>query len=838
METQTPNAPEADPPTAATGAGNTEGGHADTAHPEPDHHHGEALGGEPPVATRRWLLAAWLTLLLGVAGSLTGALLWHHSAGVRNKQAFEATAANVSATLETLLRSNIGVVETLRSDYQMEPSMSPTRFERWARELEGFQPLARVADLTLIESVTAARLRAFLARRNADPAFRRLAVGQIIPVLRNTAGRYCLISAGSSPDGSLGPMSEFLQGDWCDPNSPVGGSILGTVMTQSQVQNETMDTGRLLIFQNIVEGAQIAYVEVAVYRRGAPLHTAAQRRAATIAWITSSFNVRALIRDAIGNNHHLAVAVYHTNPGQPSALFGRLGRAQGTYTHTVSLNVESPWMIRVTGSAPVAGLSPNAQAIIALVIGVLVSLLIFVVLYTLARSRAHALGLVEQKTGQLRHQALHDALTGLPNRVLALDRADQMLARARRSGLSVAALYVDVDGFKQVNDTFGHAAGDELLRIVAQRLRSVVREGDTAARLGGDEFVVLLEGATLDAGAELVAERLLEVLRQPYDLSDRGGRELLLTASIGIAEGLRDTADELLAEADVALYEAKASGKNRWVQFEAEMQTAARTKLTLELDLAGALERDELYLVYQPTFDLRSQEVIGVEALLRWQHPERGLVSPQDFIPIAEGNGLIVLLGRWVLHEACRQAKAWHDDGYELGVAVNVSARQLDDDVILADVEKALERSGLDPGRLTLEITETALMRDPQMTARQLRALKDLGVRIAIDDFGTGYSSLAYLRQFPADALKIDRSFIGEIAHSRESDALIHTLVQLGKTLDIETLAEGIEDESQLHALQREDCDSGQGFWFSRPLEAGALEPFLRTHDVAPVGGA
>jgi EAL domain-containing protein (putative c-di-GMP-specific phosphodiesterase class I) len=266
------------------------------------------------------------------------------------------------------------------------------------------------------------------------------------------------------------------------------------------------------------------------------------------------------------------------------------------------------------------------------------------------------------------------------------------------------------------------------------------------------------------------------------------------------------------------------------------MQVAARDKLTLELDLVRALEREELFLVYQPTFDLRTQAVIGVEALLRWQHPERGLVSPQDFIPSAEASGLIVPIGRWVLHQACRQARIWQDAGHDLAVAVNVSARQLDDDVLITDVVEALRCNGLDANKLTLEITETALMRDPQLTAKQLHRIKELGVRIAIDDFGTGYSSLAYLRQFPADALKIDRSFIGEVATSRESDALIHTLVQLGKTLDIETLAEGIEDESQLQALQREDCDSGQGFWFSRPLEPDALEPFLRSKDARPAG--
>jgi diguanylate cyclase (GGDEF)-like protein len=626
-------------------------------------------------------------------------------------------------------------------------------------------------------------------------------------------------------------MSEFLQGDWCDPKSQVGASILGTTMTQAQVQNETMNSNRLLVFHNIVEGAPIVYAEVAIYRRGAPLATVAQRQAATVAWIMSSFDVHNLIKAAIGGTRHIAVAVYHTNPGQSSELFSSAGRRQGRYTHADNVNIGSRWRIVVSGAATIAGLSAGTQGVIVLGVGVLMSLLVFGVLFTLARSRAHALGLVEQKTGQLRHQALHDALTGLPNRVLALDRAEQMLARSRRSNTPVAALYIDIDGFKHVNDTFGHAAGDELLRIVAQRLRSVVREGDTAARLGGDEFVVLLEGATLDAGAEMVAERMLEVLAQPYDLSDMGGRELSLSASIGIANGSRDSAEELLAEADVAMYEAKTTGKSRWVKFEAEMQAAARDKLTLELDLIMALERDELFLVYQPTFDLRTQAVIGVEALLRWQHPDRGLVSPQDFIPAAETNGLIVPIGRWVLHQACRQARLWQDSGHDLSVAVNVSARQLDEDGLLSDVQEALRCNGLDPQKLTLEITETALMRDPQLTSKQLHAIKELGVRIAIDDFGTGYSSLAYLSQFPADALKIDRSFISEIATSRESDALIHTLVQLGKSLDIETLAEGIEEESQLEALRLEDCDSGQGFWFSRPLEASALEPFLRDND-------
>jgi diguanylate cyclase (GGDEF)-like protein len=397
----------------------------------------------------------------------------------------------------------------------------------------------------------------------------------------------------------------------------------------------------------------------------------------------------------------------------------------------------------------------------------------------------------------------------------------------------VAALYVDIDGFKHVNDTFGHAAGDNLLKIVATRLAGVVREGDTAARLSGDEFVVLVEGSALDAGAELVAERLLEVLRQPYDISGNIKRQLSITASIGVASGLRGNAVELLRDADLALYEAKAAGRNCYVLFESGMQTAAQDRLTLEMELAEALENEQLFLLYQPTFDLQSESVIGVEALIRWRHPTREVIPPIDFIPIAEESGLIVPIGRWVLEEACQQAATWHRQGRRIGMSVNVSGRQLDHDELIEDVRHALEQSGLDPDALTLEITETTLMRDAEATAQRLRELKQLGVRIAIDDFGTGYSSLAYLRQFPVDALKIDRSFIGGIAASKEAAALIHTLVQLGKTLEIETLAEGIEDQIQLETLQREHCDHGQGFLFSRPLDVSAVEAFLQASNTS-----
>jgi diguanylate cyclase (GGDEF)-like protein/putative nucleotidyltransferase with HDIG domain len=430
----------------------------------------------------------------------------------------------------------------------------------------------------------------------------------------------------------------------------------------------------------------------------------------------------------------------------------------------------------------------------------------------------------------LSYQALHDALTGLPNRTLALDRAERMLARARREHTPVAALFLDVDGFKHVNDSFGHAAGDQLLRVVAGRLSSVVRDVDTVGRLGGDEFVVLLDSPTFAASPELVAERILEVLGQPVSLGGAGEARFSVTASIGIAvadEG--SDADELLRAADLALYEAKDAGKNRYVLFESSMQAVANDRLLLEMDLHEVVAGEQLFLVYQPIFDLRNQTVTGVEALLRWRHPGRGVIAPDEFIPIAEATGMILPIGRWVLTHACAQAAEWKRHGRQVAIAVNVSGRQLERDEIVDDVRDALMASGLDPALLTLEITETTLMRNPDATARRLRELKSVGVRLAIDDFGTGYSSLAYLRQFPVDALKIDRSFIQGIAASTESAALIHTLVQLGKTLGLETLGEGIEQQAQLRALQDQQCDHGQGFLLARPLELDAIERFLET---------
>jgi len=430
---------------------------------------------------------------------------------------------------------------------------------------------------------------------------------------------------------------------------------------------------------------------------------------------------------------------------------------------------------------------------------------------------------------ELAFMATHDSLTGLPNRTLILDRTEQMLVRSRRNHTPLAALFIDLDNFKSINDTLGHEAGDELLRAVAARLDGVVRATDALGRLGGDEFVVIAEDLSLAAGPELVAERLMEALKQPFTLGvGDDAATVTVTASVGIAVGERTSAADLLRDADIAMYRAKWDGKSRYVVFESVMQDALQRRMQLEMDLRVALENGEFFLVYQPTFDLRDMRPTGLEALIRWNSPGRGVVQPDDFIPTLEETGLIVEVGKWVLEDACRQGAKWREAGHPIGMAVNVSARQLDTDEFVSEVRDALSNSGLEAGALTLEITETALMRNAEETARRLVAIKTLGVRLAIDDFGTGYSSLAHLQQFPVDSLKIDRSFISGLTDNQEGETLLHALVQLGKALSIETLAEGIEEPRELSLLQAEQCDSGQGFLFARPLDAAATEAFLR----------
>ncbi len=430
---------------------------------------------------------------------------------------------------------------------------------------------------------------------------------------------------------------------------------------------------------------------------------------------------------------------------------------------------------------------------------------------------------------QLLHHAFHDALTGLANRTLFIERVTHTLARAGRVPTAHAVLFLDLDNFKKVNDSLGHAAGDDLLRGVAQRLVSSVRGSDTVARLGGDEFAILLEDLVQQDHAFTTTERILETLREPILVQ---GKEVFVGASIGIALLGRkvDSADTLLRNADIAMYEAKRQGRGGYVVFSDGMDTATRHRLELEADLYRAIGRDELVAMYQPTVEVGTGRIIGAEALVRWQHPTRGLIHPAEFIGIAEETGLIVAIGKWVLQQACRDGRRWQESNPShaaLSVAVNISARQLQDAQLVEDVAAILEACQLDPAALTLEITESVAMQNTEATIARLGALKALGVRLAIDDFGTGYSSLSYLQRFPIDILKIDRAFVKGIAENDDDEALAHTIVQLARTLRLQTVAEGIETYEQLERLRALGCDYGQGYYFARPMPGEQLAAML-----------
>ncbi len=809
-----------DPPIGVRDAQAAPDGSAHTRASERDH----GLSGRARTA-----LIGGLIAILGLAASAFVAAEWRASALEANRKSFESTAAVLGSALEAKLSANVVLTRTMRAHATLETQQSETQYLRWYRELQRGAPSSPDVVATFIQVVPAAGLPAFQRQVEADPAFRKL-LGtklQVIPSGRRPS--YCLTRAIVGSDTAASPYPGLL--DYCAPVVPG----IGRSPYPALVRTAT-DTGSFIVTPLLATGSRsLVAIGAAVYRRGASIATVAARRAALTGFIGTTFDSATTIAAVLTDRPSVTLALYHRNAGGHPELVGRAGanpkgRSPGYSTRR---DLGEGWLLETSGTAT-AFASPDVRGVVALVLGLLVTALVFVLYRVLSGSRRRAWALVGERTGELEYRALHDPLTDLPNRILALDRAEQILGRARRLDVPVTALFVDIDGFKQINDRHGHQAGDEVLRQVGARLKAALRENDTVGRLSGDEFVMLIDSVGLYTAPELVAERILDVLRQPIHVSEQEGAPISITASIGIATGRPGSAEDLMQDADLALYKAKAIGKNGYVKFESAMQTAAQDRINLEIDLADALERHQLFLAYQPMLDLESERVVGVEALLRWRHPVSGVIPPDVFIPIAEDNGTIVPIGRWVLQEACSQGAGWHRRGYPLNISVNASARQLERPEFVEEVRAALNDSGLQPASLTIEITETVLMRKPDQTARLLGELKGLGVRIAVDDFGTGYSSLAYLRQFPVDSLKIDRTFITGLELSSEAHALTHTLIQLGKALGLQTLAEGVEQHSQVRELQREGCDLAQGFLFARPLAPDLVESFLRdSHGLA-----
>jgi diguanylate cyclase (GGDEF)-like protein len=759
-----------------------------------------------------WAVTA-LIVAVGTVGSVLGARVFAGSDADKARLAFHITSGEIASTLTLAIQHEEDLVDSASAYVAANGDASPTGFDKWAESVRALQRYPELQNIGLVAKIPASRLSAFERQVRSNP-LRPLGLSapgpqerfQVLPPGHRPY--YCFAVAGLARS-----LASYL---------PTGLDYCALAHTLASAP----DTG-LSSYAPFVQGNVTTLgVETPVYKSGVVPATVAARRRAFVGWLGELLVPGVVLQRALQGHPNTAVTFRYGN-GSSDVVFtsGVVPR----HAQSAWIDLHNGWSVQSLGIAAASGVLADGRALTVLVAGILVSVLLGLLVLVLGTGRTRALSLVRQKTRELSHLALHDALTGLPNRALVLDRAEQMLARVERQAGSVAvALFIDIDGFKHVNDKLGHAAGDQLLQSVGERLQDVVRDQDTVGRLGGDEFVVLVESTTREGPLDL-PDRIIEVLRQAIDL-DGSGRTQSFTASLGIAVGQYATPDTLLRDADLALYAAKAAGKDRYALFDASMNTSAEGRLELEGDLGAALREEQLFLHYQPIFDLCRHEVLGVESLVRWRHPARGVVPPDEFIPISEESGLILSIGRWVLGEACKQAASWHARGHLISIFVNVSAQQLSRDGFAADVRRALETSGIDPSLLVLEITETTLMHDVAAAGERLKEIRALGVRVAIDDFGTGYASLSQLQRMPVDILKIDSSFVAALADAGQGRELLEAILGVGQALSLAVVAEGVETQTQLIALEEMGCEQAQGYLLGRPCAAEVVE------DVFPPG--
>jgi diguanylate cyclase (GGDEF)-like protein len=754
---------------------------------------------------------AVLMVIAGTLASVIGARAVARADANRARLAFHLTSTEIASTLTLAIQHEEDLLVSASAFVAGNPNASPAEFDRWAQSVRAMARYPELQNIGVVVVVPASRLRAFAARLAADPV-RPLGPSSLPP-----AGALQILPPGPRPyyclavAGLARSRASYLPAgvDYC-ALAPTLLSARGTGLT-----TYAPVAGRR---------ATVLGMETPVYSGGGTPSTAAARRRTFVAWIGELLVPGVVLSRALQGHPGVAVRFRYSTP-QSHAVF-----AVGTVpagAQSAEIELGNSWTVQTFATAPATAIFAGSHALMLLIGGILLSLTLGTLVALLATGRTRALSLVREKTRELSHQALHDPLTGLPNRALVLDRAEQLLARtARDSDVSAGALYIDIDGFKHVNDTLGHAAGDRLLVLAGARLQSAVRDQDTVGRLGGDEFIVLIEARAGGLTPDALADRLTAALREPVQLGEEG-KSFSITASIGVAAGRYATPDELLRDADLALYAAKAAGKDRYALFDARLYGDANGRLALQADLNAAVADEQLFLLYQPIFALASDDVVGVEALVRWRHPERGIVEPGSFIPLAEESRLIVPIGRWVLEQACCQAARWEADGLDIGMAVNVSAYQLDRADFAADVEYALRRSGLAPGSLTLEVTETTLVRDVAAACERMDEVKALGVRLAIDDFGTGYASLSHLHRMPVDVLKIDKSFVAGLGEGEHSRELLAAILGVGRALSLTVVAEGIERPGQRASLEQMGCEIAQGFLLGRPSSAERVAALL-----------
>jgi diguanylate cyclase (GGDEF)-like protein len=748
---------------------------------------------------RTWTIVATLLLVVGTLGSLFGVNLVAQSMDQKAHKSFIATSNEIASTLKLDIQREQDLIDSTESYLIGNPMATQADFKQWTSRLHVLQRYPELVGLGIIKVVTAAQLPAYAAMATSM----QTKPFKLIPAGAHSF--YCLAPYGIFRSNSIKLPKDF---DLCD-ESNLKAAIIGA-----------RNSGKSNVLPFTAFGLRTMGLETPVYQGISSPTSVVARTKSFDELIGLILKPSVLLRTARGN--HMSTAVVFKYGGANSKEEFRNGVVPAN-AQTATVNLHDGWTIETLGTGKGGGLFGDDDALALLLGALALNALLAALIFALGTGRARSMQIVDERTDQLLYQAMHDPLTDLPNRALIADRIEQLLARNRRDETLGAALYIDLDDFKNVNDSLGHAAGDQLLISVAERMKHVLRDADTIGRMGGDEFVVLIDGGAYKEAPELVAQRLLSVMRQPF-VFEGCQMPMVVTASIGIAIGDRKSGGEFLHDADVALYQAKAAGKNQYMFFNPKMQTDLGRRIALEFDLRSALVGEQFYLLYQPIYNLEDLSIVGVEALLRWKHPTEGIIQPDEFIPILEQTGQIREVGAWVLDHACQQMAIWHSRGDTLDISVNVSGRQLDSDRIVDHIRDALKSSRLSHTSLVIEVTETALMIDVDLSVERLHAIKDLGVRVAIDDFGTGYSSLGYLRQFPIDCIKIDKSFTNAMTASPESQALVKTFIQLGKDLGLKTLAEGVETISQMDLLRANNVAEVQGFLFSHPLEPEVLE--------------
>jgi diguanylate cyclase (GGDEF)-like protein len=825
----------------ATGNGAAPGGHEEPPAPE------EAQASSSRFSLEgagwvRWALAA-VVLAAGAVASGLGARAIARSDADSARQNFQHASAGAVGSVKLALAHQNGVLTASGTYLSKNPEGSAAEFRTWsgwARLLRNHPELEAMSMIALVRANELAAFHAHLAGIPYKPPTTATATGTGSTSTSTSTSTTTAKAPATPTEPKLTPNGRPYE---CLPIGTVGRGAASQpagsfdVCSSNHRLVATRDSGRSL-YANVsaAGGGEALEILTPIYRHNVLPSSVAGRRASFAGWVREVLAPTVLLAQSMDGLPEGAARLRHRARGTDDVY--SYGTPPAEALTTVS-SLGGGWSLRTFAPTPSPALGDHADAIALLITGLVASVLAAGLILGLRRRPeplvAVAVAAPEGSPPPPREE-LYDALTGLPNRGLTLDRAERMLARAgRNSSIMIGALFVDIDWFKDVNEKLGQEAGDQLLKIVAERLEHTVRTHDTVGRYGGDEFVIIVESPVRGFRLDSLARRIIEALHKPVEI-EGFGPSFFLTASIGVAFGRYATPDDLLRDAHMALFAAKAAGKDRYTLFNANMRSIIEGRGVLEVELNTALQEGQFSLLYQPVFELSSRRVVALEALLRWEHPTKGEVSPSEFIPLAEESGLIVPIGRWALEQACVQAAAWNVTGHRVAVAVKVSEKQLNRDGFPTDVLRALQQSGLDPALLALEIAESTVMEDKEIASQRLDALKRLGVRIAIDDFGSGYAYRADLEKMPIDFLKVDRGSLDAGEDEDYRSWLLEAILVFGRDLSLTVIAKGVESQDQVDALQAMGCTMAQGFFLGGPVPADGVDGLFALPAAAPVG--